>query len=82
LNLYNVACCYALCVAAVIDGRTTELLASDEQAAQQAYGDQAIASLRQAAARGLKGTVSISSDPDLDAIRGHVEYSKLLDELK
>ena len=81
-NLYNVACCYSLCVAAVLRDKTGEQLTSEEQTWQRKYGDQAIAALRQAATRGLKEASSVTGDSDLDAIRDHPEYPKLLEELK
>ena len=82
LNLYNVACCYSLCVAAVLRDKSGEQLTSEEQALKRKYGDLAIAALRQAATRGLKGASGVMADPDLDAIRDHPEYPKLLEELK
>jgi tetratricopeptide (TPR) repeat protein len=80
LNLYNIACCYALCAAALEHG--SQELTSEEQAAQRDYGEKAIHALRQATARGLKVTESVTADPDLSAIRAHPEYSKLLAELE
>jgi tetratricopeptide (TPR) repeat protein len=80
LNLYNVACCYSLAASAVAEGRPE--LTADETTAHKRYADQAIAALRQAADRGLKGTEGVDSDPDLEAIRSHPEYPQLLEVLR
>jgi hypothetical protein len=69
-------------VDAVVRGKSADQLTTQEQAWQKSYGDQAIAALRQAAARGLKGTGGVTGDHDLDAIRSHPEYEKLLEELQ
>jgi tetratricopeptide (TPR) repeat protein len=81
LNLYNVACCYSLSAGAVAGGRSADALTADELALQRRYADQAIATLRQAADHGLKGTEGVVADPDLDAIRSHPEYPRLLETL-
>jgi hypothetical protein len=81
-NLFNIACCYSLCLNAVIQGKQSDELTMQERVWQQNYGDQAIAALLQAAARGLKGTGGVVNDRDLDAIRSHPDYPKLLEELK
>ena len=82
LNLYNVACCYSLCAAAVAGGKSADALTPSELAAQRGYQDQTIAALRQAAASGLKGAAGVTSDHDLDSIRSHPDYPKLLEDLK
>jgi tetratricopeptide (TPR) repeat protein len=79
LNLYNVACCYALCAAAVKQAPP----AGDSAAApSEDYAGRAIRTLREAATRGLNGTAGIEGDHDLDAIRDHPEYPALLEALK
>lgn len=82
LNLYNVACCYSLCVASINRIATNEIGDSEVVSLQKQYGDRAIAVLREAAKRGLKGTADVMADPDLDAIRVHPEYKQLLAQLK
>jgi eukaryotic-like serine/threonine-protein kinase len=81
-NLFNIACCYSLCVDAVVRGKAADQLTEQEQAWQRAYGDNAIAALRQAITRGLRGTAGVTSDSDLEAIRSHPEYPQVLEELK
>jgi serine/threonine-protein kinase len=80
LNLYNVACVYSLCSAAAAIQAVGEVIPTGADLVQ-GYQDKAIATLHEAAARGLKGSAGIAGDRDLDAIRSHAEYSTLLAEL-
>jgi hypothetical protein len=80
-NLYNVACCYSLCVRTVSKGSISEEQSEAEQAWQKSYGDETIATLRQAAALGLKAS-DMATDSDLEAIRSHPDYPKLLQDIK
>jgi tetratricopeptide (TPR) repeat protein len=79
-NLYNVACCYALCARAA-DGSVTALNDNPEGFLRDKYADKAIEVLNQAAENGLQSVESVASDSDLDAIRNHPSYQKLLEKL-
>jgi len=81
-NLYNVACCYGLCAAAIDRETKSEQPGGDEKALRQDYADKAIGALRQAIGLGLRSKQGIATDHDLDAIRTHPEYEKLLDGIR
>jgi serine/threonine-protein kinase len=72
-NLYNIACCYALCSAAVDP---------DEATVRDRYAAFAFAALRDAIAHGYKALGQLRTDPDLDSIREQPEYLKVVEELK
>lgn len=76
-NLYNVACCYALCALAVSDGTPEENPppASDDW---KRYADLAVDTLKGAIDNGLEDTAYLEIDPDLAAIRKHQGYQALL----
>jgi tetratricopeptide (TPR) repeat protein len=69
-NLYNVACCYGLCVTAA------------EEAEKIRYLRQGIADLRAAANHGFRDIAKIESDPDLAALRQDPGYRGLVAQLK
>ena len=72
-NLYNVACCFALCVSAIgEDGDTDQ---------RRSYIDSAIHVLRQWMAHVDKKGKYLELDPDLDAIRMQPEFQAILQEL-
>jgi hypothetical protein len=48
----------------------------------QAYADRAVATLRQAVRNGFKDVARMKKDTDLDALRSHPEFRKLLKELE
>jgi tetratricopeptide (TPR) repeat protein len=66
-NLYNVACCYSLCAAAV-----------DEGERKREFIRQALDALDQAIRNGLQDASYIQNDSDFDAIRSEERYKKLL----
>ncbi len=70
-NLYDVACCYALCVPA-----------AKEKAERDGYAARAVADLRAAADRGFRDVEKIESDPDLDALHTEAGYRAIVGGLK
>ena len=65
--LFCVACGYALCIPAVVEGK--DKLSSEEQALQKRYADSALDALRQAIAKGYDDRVTLETDPDLAPIQ-------------
>jgi tetratricopeptide (TPR) repeat protein len=80
--LYNVACCYSLCAAAVALQANDNPLPSAEEELRRSYADKALHTLLEAVAYGLKGEAAVASDPDLAAVVAHPEYPKLLAALR
>ena len=78
LHLYNIACCYSLCIAAIAGDRSGDPLTPEEQRLQSEYTEEAIAALLDAVAKGLDDLDFLERDPDLASIRHHSEYRKLL----
>ena len=58
-----------------------QLDAAKRQAAVQFYGDQAMAMLRDAVAKGYKDAAHMKKDTDLDPLRQREDFKKLLSEL-
>ena len=81
-NLYEVACCYALCVPAVAPGKRPEQLTPEESAARARYTACAVEALAEAARRGYRDVDHIEADPDLAAIRSDKGYQKVVEQLK
>jgi tetratricopeptide (TPR) repeat protein len=81
-NLYEVACCCALCVPAVARGKKPDQLTAEESAARAKYTDLAIKALTEAVRQGYKNVSHIEIDPDLAAIRSEKGYQKLVASLK
>ena len=77
-NLYNVACCYALCVRAVARGNPAQHITDDQKAIQADYSAHAIENLTRSVQHGFKDFDHMRNDTDLDWIRGHPGYKKLL----
>lgn len=72
IDAYNAACFLARCV---------PLPERDKERAQN-YADRAIAMLRQAVRSGFKDAAHMKKDTDLDPLRWHPEFQKLLKELE
>jgi hypothetical protein len=78
--LFQIACCYALCVA----GSST----ADEQAAasrdkeSRDFGKTALDALRLAVDAGYRDFSGIEHDPDLDPIRDRADFRQFLEGLK
>ena len=79
-NLYNVACCYALCVAGV--AKEKKELSTAEESERRHYADRAIAILHESIVAGFKDVVQMQKDRDLTAIREHPVYKELVERLK
>jgi tetratricopeptide (TPR) repeat protein len=82
VTLYNVACCYALCVPAVAAGKPADALTDEEKGTQAEYARRALEALRAAADHGFRNVAKIESDPDLDALHQEAGYRALVGELK
>jgi hypothetical protein len=72
-DLYNAACIFARCI---------PLAERDNKERAQAYADRAVATLRQAVKNGYKDVAHMKKDTDLDPLRSHPEFQKLLKELE
>jgi hypothetical protein len=81
-NLVLVACSYALCVSAVVHGKTAEQVSASDRAQQKQYAAEAIRTLRQAKAKGYRDWALLETEPDLGPILGTPEFKKLLEEAK
>src|SRR5262249_11152648 len=79
-NAYDACCCLMRCIPVV--QKDDQLDAGKRQAAVRFYGDQAMAMLRQAVAKGYKDAAHMSKDQDLDALRQRKDFKDLLAELE
>jgi tetratricopeptide (TPR) repeat protein len=70
--LLVIARCYAQCAAAV----------SSDSSLREHYEHQALEALRTAVAQGYSDIITLKSGPDLDPIRAHPEYKKLMARLQ
>jgi serine/threonine-protein kinase len=69
--LYYIGCCFALCSAA-----------TEEQTKRAEYAREAVATLRQAIARGYDDRVSLETDPDLESLQDLPDYKEMVQQLK
>jgi hypothetical protein len=69
--LYYIGGCFALCAAA-----------TEEPSKRTEYAGEAVATLRQAVARGYNDRVSLETDPDLESLQGIPEYKEMVQQLK
>jgi serine/threonine protein kinase/tetratricopeptide (TPR) repeat protein len=74
---YTAACLLAGCARLAAQG---EGLPAGRQEVATAYGDRALAALRQAIDRGAKETAQMPKDPGLDPLRSREDFRKLLAE--
>jgi serine/threonine protein kinase/tetratricopeptide (TPR) repeat protein len=81
-TIYNVACCYALCVPAVAPGKKDDQLTSQEQAARRDYTTRALEALAKAVECGYKDVRNMEADPDLVSLRKTDAYKQLVQRLK
>ncbi len=79
-DLYNAACIFARCVP--LAERDRRLSESQRKERSQAYTDRALAMLRQAIQHGNHDLATMRKDTDLDPLRPHPEFQKLLQELE
>src|SRR5205823_3556895 len=78
IEAYDAACILARCVPlAQGDSRLTP---SQQQERAQDYANRAVAMLRQGVQNGYKDVVHMRTDTDLDPLRSHAEFQKLLSE--
>jgi serine/threonine protein kinase len=76
-QLYNIACCYALCAAAIADSSTTE----PNGELQLDLVRRAIATLEQAVSEGFDDLQYLRRDPDLDFIRTLPKFRELVERV-
>jgi hypothetical protein len=63
-------------------GKDKACLTVAEKGERQQYADQAMEVLRQAVSHGYKDLVHLRSDPELDPLRSHADFEKLVAELE
>jgi serine/threonine-protein kinase len=80
-QLFNAACGFALCRAAVAPDKVDADLTSDEARLRQDYTAKALEALQQAVAHGYRDAVSIETEPDLDSVRDQSAFKTLLANL-
>ncbi|MCI0457552.1 MAG: serine/threonine-protein kinase, partial [Gemmataceae bacterium] len=79
-NAYVAACALARCIPVV--EKDDRLGAAKREAAVQFYGDQALAMLRAAVAKGYRNVEYVKESTDLDPLRQREDFRKLLAELE
>jgi len=79
-NLYNVACCYALCSAAAVNDQADEN--DDGREACQGYADLAVEALDASVRAGWSDFEHMRKDPDLNSIHEHPGYQRLVTPAK
>jgi eukaryotic-like serine/threonine-protein kinase len=78
LNLYNVGCCYSVCRAAVVRGKSVDGLETELQELASSYATRAVEALRSAVQRGFSDFELLRSDADLIALHDHPGYRALV----
>jgi serine/threonine-protein kinase len=79
-NAYNAACGLARYISVIEQDSRADAGRRRQQA--QFFGDQALAMLRTAVAKGYKDVAQLKEDKDLDPLRGRDEFRKLLTDLE
>jgi hypothetical protein len=77
-QLYNAACVYSLCAAAIKPDKDADALTADQSAARQQHIADALATLREAIAAGWKDFTHMQQDPDLAPLCDLPEFKALL----
>ncbi len=80
--LYQIACGYSLCSAAVVHGKADADRKTDERNQMDLYARQAIQAVREAIAKGYKDRMALETDPDLLPIRDRTEFREVIETLK
>jgi tetratricopeptide (TPR) repeat protein len=80
MDVYTAACIFSRCVP--LAEHDSQLSETQRKERVQAYADRAVATLRQAVRNGFKDVARMKKDTDLDALRSHPEFRKLLKELE
>ncbi len=79
-DAYTSACLFAGCARlAATDNRLSE---GERKERSLAYGDRALAALRQAIDRGFKDVAQMTKDADLEPLRSRTDFQKLLAEVE
>ena len=79
-DAHEAARALALCIPIV--EKDDKMATAKRQAGIQFYGDQAVAMLRDAAAKGYKDVAHMNKDTDLDPLRKRDDFNKLLKEIE
>jgi serine/threonine protein kinase len=79
--LFCVACGYALCIPAVLDGKDKNLPTTADLDLQKRYADKSIEALRQAIAKGYDDRVTLETDPDLAPLQNDPRFKELLKQM-
>jgi tetratricopeptide (TPR) repeat protein/tRNA A-37 threonylcarbamoyl transferase component Bud32 len=77
-QLYNAACVYSLCAAAIKPEKDADALTAEQSAARQQHIADALATLREAIAAGFKDLAHMQKDPDLAPLRDLPEFKALI----
>jgi eukaryotic-like serine/threonine-protein kinase len=82
--LFQIACCYALCVPGVSGSSSARdnTGAGNRDLESRDFGADALAALRLAVDAGYQDFSSIEHDPDLDPIRDRADFRQFLESLK
>jgi hypothetical protein len=79
-EIYDTACELARCAARVGAGKSDAGLTPEERADRRHYGDLAVAALRLAIDRGLKGADDVKADGDFAILGGRDDFRKLSED--
>jgi tetratricopeptide (TPR) repeat protein len=79
VGCYQAACIVSVCVSAV--AKDTDLPEAQRLKLEQQYRERALAMLRDAVKEGFRGRDLLRKDPDLEPLRAHADFQKLLSEL-
>ena len=77
-QLYNAACVYSLCAAAIKPEKDQDALTTEQSAAREQHIADALATLREAIAAGWKDFAHMQKDSDLIPLRDLPEFKALL----
>jgi serine/threonine protein kinase/tetratricopeptide (TPR) repeat protein len=77
---YKAACELAQCLPLV--GDPAAGLGPEEEAQRRAYGDLALAALREAVAAGFRSLTDLKGSPELDPVRGREDFRNLVAEVE
>jgi hypothetical protein len=77
---YAAACILARCVP--LAERDSQLAKGQRKERAREYADRALATLRQAVQNGYRDVAHMKKDTDLDPLRSHADFQKLLKELE
>jgi tetratricopeptide (TPR) repeat protein len=80
--LFQIACGYSLCSAAVIQNKSSDRPTPDELAQQEEYAEKAVRAIEEAIAKGYRDVVALQADPDLQPIQQREDFKSLLRTMK